>query len=69
MTLLRLKKNYTLEDLKKMWLAKINNKCVFISATEKYNIEEFKVYFTTVQNRYINNATHTTTFISNKIYG
>lgn len=44
-----------------MWLAKINNKCVFISATEKYNIEEFKVYFTTVQNRYINNATHTTT--------
>ena len=24
------KKNYTLEDLKKMWLAKINNRCVFI---------------------------------------
>ncbi|HOG19920.1 MAG TPA: GTPase HflX [Salinivirgaceae bacterium] len=36
------KKNYTLEDLKKMWLAKINNRCVFISATEKYNIEELK---------------------------
>ena len=36
------KKNYTLEDLKKMWLAKISNRCVFISATKRYNIEEFK---------------------------
>jgi len=35
--------NYSLEDLKKTWMAKLNNtKCVFISATNKDNIEELK---------------------------
>lgn len=35
--------NMTLEDLKKTWMAKLNNtKCVFISATNKDNLEEFK---------------------------
>lgn len=35
--------NYSLEDLKKTWMARLNDtKCVFISATDKDNIEEFK---------------------------
>jgi GTP-binding protein HflX len=35
--------NYSLEDLKKSWMAKLNNKnCVFISAQDKENIEELK---------------------------
>lgn len=37
------KVNYTLEDLKKSWMAKLNEThCVFISAQEKQNINEFK---------------------------
>lgn len=39
----RTPQNYTLEELKKMWMAKANSKmCVFISAHEKTNIEELK---------------------------
>jgi len=35
--------NYTLEDLKKTWMAKLNDtKCIFISAIEKENLEDFK---------------------------
>jgi len=35
--------NYTLEDLKKTWMAKLNNtKCIFISAIEKENLEDLK---------------------------
>jgi GTP-binding protein HflX len=35
--------NYTLEELKKQWMAKLNRqKCVFISAEDKSNIEELK---------------------------
>jgi len=35
--------NYSLEDLKKTWMSKLNDtKCVFISAIDKGNIEEFK---------------------------
>ncbi|MCO5258994.1 MAG: GTPase HflX [Crocinitomicaceae bacterium] len=34
--------NYTIEELKKTWMAKANSKCVFISAYEKLNVEEFK---------------------------
>src|SRR5690554_1996721 len=35
--------NYTLEELKSQWMAKLNkNKCVFISAENKENIEELK---------------------------
>lgn len=37
------KVNYTLEELKKSWMAKLNEThCVFISAQEKQNINEFK---------------------------
>jgi len=32
----------TLEEMKKTWMAKLNNKCVFISAQEKINIEELR---------------------------
>lgn len=35
--------NYSLEDLEKTWMSKLNNtKCVFISATTKDNLEELK---------------------------
>jgi GTP-binding protein HflX len=38
----RTKEHYTLEDWKKTWYAKMNQKCVFISALKKENLEEFK---------------------------
>ena len=38
----RSKDHYTLEDWKKSWYAKMENKCVFISALHKDNLEEFK---------------------------
>lgn len=34
--------NVSLEELKRTWMSKLNNSCVFISATDKQNIEEFK---------------------------
>ncbi|MBI9036503.1 MAG: GTPase HflX [Bacteroidales bacterium] len=36
------KENFSLDDLKKSWMAKINSPCIFISATKKNNIEELK---------------------------
>ena len=36
------KENYSLEDLKRTWMAKSNSPCVFLSATERVNIEDFK---------------------------
>ncbi len=36
------KKILTLKDLKKSWMSKIKDPCIFISAIEKGNIEEFK---------------------------
>lgn len=38
----RSKEHYTLEDWKKSWYAKMENKCVFISALNKDNLEDFK---------------------------
>lgn len=39
----RTQENFTLEELKKSWMAKMNNtQCVFISAQDKENIEELK---------------------------
>ena len=38
----RTKEHYTLEDWKKTWYAKMNQKCVFISALKKENLDEFK---------------------------
>ncbi len=37
------KENTTLNELKKTWMAKLNDNCIFISAREKENIEELKV--------------------------
>lgn len=35
--------SYTIDELKRTWMSKLNNtKCVFISATDKENIEELK---------------------------
>ncbi len=36
------KSHYTLDDWKRTWYAKMNNRCVFISALTKENLEEFK---------------------------
>tara|TARA_R110001592_G_scaffold168852_1_gene405212 strand:+ start:1197 stop:2396 length:1200 start_codon:yes stop_codon:yes gene_type:complete len=36
------KENYSLEDLKKMWMSKSNHPTVYISATNKLNIEELR---------------------------
>ncbi len=36
------KENYSLEELKNSWIAKENTPCIFISAKQKENINEFK---------------------------
>lgn len=36
------RENYSLDDLKKTWMAKMGNDCIFISATNKENIEALK---------------------------
>ncbi|MEN8137223.1 MAG: GTPase HflX [Bacteroidota bacterium] len=36
------KENYTLEEWKKTWMAKMGNKVIFISATEKENVDNLK---------------------------
>lgn len=38
----RTKENWTLDELMKTWMAKMNDNCIFISAREKLNIEELK---------------------------
>ena len=38
----RTKENWTLEELMKTWMAKMNDNCIFISAREKTNLEELK---------------------------
>lgn len=39
----KLRENYSLEELKNSWMAKENETCLFISATNKINWEEFKL--------------------------
>lgn len=36
------KKNLSLDDLKKTWMNKLHAECLFISAVEKQNVDEFK---------------------------
>lgn len=36
------KENIPLDELRKTWMAKLNDNCLFISAKEKVNIDEFK---------------------------
>jgi GTP-binding protein HflX len=38
----KIKENFTLNELKNTWIAKNNYPCIFISATEKVNIDELK---------------------------
>ncbi len=38
----RTKENWTLEELMRTWMAKVNENCIFISAKEKTNIEELR---------------------------
>ncbi len=39
----RTEAHYTLEDWKKTWMSKLNDNCIFISALNKENIDDFKV--------------------------
>ena len=36
------RENITLEDLKKTWMARLDESCMFISAKEKLNVEAFR---------------------------
>ena len=36
------KENISLDDLKRTWMAKMNDNCIFISALKKQNIDEFR---------------------------
>ena len=36
------RENFTLDDLKRTWMAKLDENCLFISAREKENIDEFR---------------------------
>ena len=36
------RENITLDDLKRTWMAKLHENCLFISAREKDNIDEFR---------------------------
>ena len=36
------KENITLADLRKTWMAKLNDECIFVSAREKTNIDELR---------------------------
>jgi GTP-binding protein HflX len=36
------KRNLSLEELKKTWMGKLNAECIFISAVNKQNVDEFK---------------------------
>ena len=42
------KSNISLDELQKTWMARLNENCIFISATERQNIEQFRQ---TVYNR------------------
>jgi len=36
------RENYSLDDLKKTWMSKLNDSCIFISAKEKQNVDTLK---------------------------
>ena len=36
------KAHYTLKDWERTWISKLDNDCIFISALNKENMEEFK---------------------------
>lgn len=48
------KENITLEDLKKTWMARLNDNCLFISAREKQNIDELRdIMYNTVRELHV----------------
>jgi GTP-binding protein HflX len=48
------KEHNTLEDWKKSWYAKMENRCIFISALNKDNLDEFKeILFEEVKNIHV----------------
>ncbi|MCO6501001.1 MAG: GTPase HflX [Vicingus serpentipes] len=48
------KENYSLEDLKKMWMSKVEDPTVYISAVKKINIEELKeVLYENIKNTHL----------------
>ena len=36
------KENISLDELKRTWMARLNENCLFISARERINIDEFR---------------------------
>ena len=36
------KENLTLDDLKRTWMARLDENCIFVSARERLNIDEFR---------------------------
>ncbi len=48
------KENITLDDLKKTWMARLNDNCLFISAREKQNIDELRdIMYRTVRELHV----------------
>ncbi len=48
------KENITLDDLKKTWMARLNDNCIFISAREKQNIDELRdIMYKTVRELHV----------------
>ena len=48
------KENVSLEELKRTWMAKLHDDCLFISAKEKENIDEFRdVLYTKVKELHV----------------
>jgi len=48
------RENYSLEDLKKMWMSKVEHPTVYISAVKKINIEEMKeVLYENIKNTHL----------------
>ena len=48
------KENVTLDELKRTWMARLNENCIFISARKKQNIDEFRdVLYTKVRELHV----------------
>ena len=53
------RENYSLEDLKKMWMSKSEHPTVYISAVKKINTEELKeVMYELIKNTHLNIYPH-----------
>src|SRR5207253_1278671 len=62
------KRNLSLTDLKKSWMGKLNQPCIFISATQKENIKEFRdLVYNMVKELHVKRYPHTIT--GNQVFG